>query len=93
VKFRHDRTSAVPIHQQLRDQIQTALHVGKLRPGDRLPSLRDMARRNQVSTKTVLRAYWALRDQGLVEVRAGSGAIVGGETVEHPEEEQALALV
>lgn len=52
-----------------------------------------MARRNDVSTKTVLRAYWALRDQGLVEVRAGSGAIVGGETVEHPEEEQALALV
>jgi len=93
VKLRLDRSSPVAIHQQLREQIQAALHVGQLRPGDRLPSLRVMARRYEVNPKTVLRAYRALKNQGIIEVRPGSGAVVGGETIERREEERALNLL
>src|SRR5262245_17527147 len=93
MRLRLDRGDPTPIHRQLRDQIQAALHVGRLRPGDRLPSLRDMAQRYGVNPKTVLRAYRALRDQGILEIRPGSGAAVGGEAIERHEEERALDLL
>jgi GntR family transcriptional regulator len=93
MKLRLDRSGGVPLHEQLRDQIQAALHVGQLRPGDRLPSLREMARRHDVNPKTVLRAYRALAVLGLIEIRPGSGSLVGGEAIERRDEERAVRLL
>ena len=93
MKLRLDRAAPAPLHEQLRDQIQAALHLGELRPGDGLPSLREMARRHGINPKTVLRAYRALTEQGLLEVRPGSGAVVGGEAIERREEERAVRLL
>ncbi len=93
IRLQLDRGSPVPVHRQLREQITAALHVGRLRPGDRLPSLRQLARRCGVNPKTVLRAYRTLQDEGLLRIRAGSGAVVLGATDERHFEESALALL
>jgi GntR family transcriptional regulator len=93
IRLEIDRESAVAAHQQLREQITAALHVGRLRPGDRLPSLRQVARRCQVNPKTVLRAYRMLQTQGIIEIRAGSGAVVRGAVDERVFEEHAVGLL
>jgi len=92
IKLRLDRGSATPIHQQLREQIQAALHMGRLRPGDRLPSLRQMSVRYGLNPKTILRAYRTLSQQGLIVIRPGSGAMVQGDSLERREEERAILL-
>ena len=49
---------------------------GTLRAGDRLPSAREVAAALEVNIHTVLRAYQDLRDEGLVDLRRGRGAVV-----------------
>ena len=62
--------------EQAREQLLTALHTGKLRPGDRLPSVRQVAHRNLINLKTAYSIYQRLRDEGYVALRTGSGAYV-----------------
>jgi DNA-binding transcriptional regulator YhcF (GntR family) len=74
--------------QYLRDHIVGAMHVGQLRPGDRLPSIRELADQFGKNSRTVKAAYSVLEGEGLVEVRGRSGVfvatqeILGGETPE-----------
>ncbi|MEX2284631.1 MAG: winged helix-turn-helix domain-containing protein [Gemmatimonadota bacterium] len=81
------KTRADLIHY-LHDHIVGALHVGQVRPGDRLPSIRDLAAQFGMNTRTVKAAYDALEKERLVEVRGRSGVFVapqqipGGETSE-----------
>jgi DNA-binding transcriptional regulator YhcF (GntR family) len=49
---------------------------GRLATGDRLPAAKDVARSLDVNLHTVLRAYQELRDEGLVDLRRGRGAVV-----------------
>lgn len=67
-----------PLHQRLSDALRSAVDHGVLRPGTRLPSERALARRLAVSRSTVVAAYDALRAEGLVESRQGSGTRVAG---------------
>lgn len=62
--------------ERLRDQIVTALHVGRLHGGDRLPSVRDVARDTGANPRTVAKAYRQLEEEGLVAMRARSGVYV-----------------
>ncbi|HEX8242624.1 MAG TPA: GntR family transcriptional regulator [Longimicrobium sp.] len=59
--------------RQLRYRITGLLHVGRLRRGDPLPSIRAVARELGVDHRRVAEAYRALAAEGLVEIRAGSG--------------------
>ena len=62
--------------EQARAQLLTALHTGKLRPGDRLPSVRQVAHRNTINLKTAYSIYLRLRDEGYVALKTASGAYV-----------------
>ncbi|HEV2130330.1 MAG TPA: ATP-binding protein, partial [Longimicrobiaceae bacterium] len=64
------------IVDRLRAQIQAALYLGDLIPGDRLPSIREMAGKLDVTHYAVVRAYEALAAEGLVERRDRSGIYV-----------------
>lgn len=64
------------LSERLRDRIITALHVGRLHGGDRLPGVRDVARDTGANPRTVAKAYRQLEDEGLVEMRARSGVYV-----------------
>jgi GntR family transcriptional regulator len=71
-----DPTSGEPLYRQIETAIHRAVRIGEVRSGDRLPAARDLARSLGVNMHTVLRAYNDLREQGLIEMRRGRGAVV-----------------
>lgn len=71
-QFRND----VPIYTQLIAQIQQQLVTGVLRPGDRLPSVRDLAAEAGVNPNTMQRALMELERQELVHSQRTSGRFV-----------------
>ena len=74
--FEIDTRSPVPIYNQIAACVRRAIVAGTLRPGAKLPPSRDLARELDVNMHTVQRAYEQLRDEGLLELRQGRGAIV-----------------
>jgi GntR family transcriptional regulator len=71
-----DRDSPVPLHAQLSLQIGLAIARGELRPGDRLPTVRQLAVDCRVNSNTVARVYLELEHDGVVETRRGQGTFV-----------------
>jgi DNA-binding transcriptional regulator YhcF (GntR family) len=69
-------SSEVPIYRQLVTQVVLAIHAGDLRPGDRLPSTRELARRFALHPNTVSAGYRQLEREGWTERRRGSGITV-----------------
>ena len=65
-----------PIYRQLKDRIVGMLLDGLLKPGDALPSVRQIAADFQLNPITVLRAYQELADETLVEKKRGIGMYV-----------------
>lgn len=74
--IRLDPNAAEPLFSQLAAAVRGAVARGEARPGDRLPGARDLAESLGVNVHTVLRGYQQLRDEGLVELRRGRGAVV-----------------
>ena len=67
---------ALPLYQQLADELANAIRLGSLPPGSRLPSIRQSAQNRQLSLNTVMAAYRMLENQGLIEARPQSGYYV-----------------
>ena len=70
------RSSSIPIREQLSAQLLFGILSHRLRPGERLPSVRDFARRIKIHPNTVSAAYRDLVDRGWLQRRAGSGVFV-----------------
>ena len=68
--------SEIPLYRQLVTQVQLAVLSGELRPGDRLPSTRELARRFAIHPNTVSAGYRELEHEGWTELRQGSGVYV-----------------
>ena len=81
-----------PIYRQLVEQMLAAIRQGELRPGDRLPTERQLAERLQIARGTVKRAYRELADNNIIEVIQGSGSYVYQESDRHGLEHRRLAL-
>lgn len=69
-------SGADELRERLRLRIVGQVHVGRLAPGDRLPSIRRLAAEWEVDHRALAAAYRSLEEDGLVEVRAGSGVYV-----------------
>lgn len=74
--FRIESSSGVPITRQIADQIRNHSASGALAPGDRLPSVRQLAKELAVNQNTILRVYERLTAEGLLERRQGDGTFV-----------------
>lgn len=68
--------SGVPITRQIVDQIRSRCAAGLLKSGDRLPSVRELARQIAVNQNTILKAYERLTAEGVLEMRHGEGTFV-----------------
>ncbi|GEM_PF-461464 len=68
--------SPVPYHAQINDQIKSALLLGWLRPGDMLPSIRDLEKETGISRNIIRRAYVELEQQGILKLTHGKGVRV-----------------
>lgn len=65
-----------PIYLQVSNQVRDQIAAGSLKPGDKLPSVRELARFLDINFNTVQKAYGELKSTGLVTIRPARGAIV-----------------
>jgi GntR family transcriptional regulator len=76
IEFRLDAASGVPTYLQLVHQVEHALRLGYLRPGDQLPKVRDVVAWLAINPNTVLKAYRELEMKGLTAGRPGQGTFI-----------------
>lgn len=69
----HDST---PIYAQLERGVRAAIATGRLKPGDQLPTVRQMAVELQVNANTVARVYAELERSGVIETKRGVGSFI-----------------
>ena len=72
----HLERSGVPAYLQLVQQVKQAIRLGMLRPGDQLPTVKEVVGTLTINPNTVLHAYRQLDLEGLVEGRRGVGTFV-----------------
>ena len=74
--WRVNPSSPTPLFEQVAASVRRAIADGGLQPKERLPSAKEVAAALGINMHTVLRAYQLLRDEGLIELRKGRGAVV-----------------
>ena len=92
LQIRIDLKSGVPFYRQIIDQVKAAIATETVGPGDRLPTVRQLAVDLSINPNTVSRAYTELELTGLVETQMGSGTFVGNRQVEQDDIERRRLL-
>ena len=88
--FEHlDPRSPNPLYAQIAARLRVAIAAGELRPGEGLPSVRELAGRIRVNPATVVQAYRELEREGFVEMRQGAGTYVKEVTTDKRAKERA----
>lgn len=77
-----DLRSGVPIYRQIIDQVLVAISIGRLVPGARLPTVRQLAIDLHVNPNTVSRAYRELEIREIVTTQRGTGTFVAAQSDE-----------
>ena len=80
--FRLDPRSGVPTYMQLVQHVRHAVQYGILRPGDQLPTAREVVEDLAINPNTVLKAYRELERQGFVHGRPGAGTFIAADAPE-----------
>ncbi len=90
--FQINPHSGVPVYRQMADQVKYYIASETLRPGDQLPSIRELAQKLAINPTTVVRVYSDLEHEGVIDMRHGKGAFVaaGGPRLSASERERAL---
>jgi GntR family transcriptional regulator len=89
ISFQLNPGSGVPAYLQVVQQVEQALRMGHLHPGDRLPTVKQVVAEIAINPNTVLKAYRELESLGLVEGRQGVGTFVVGRPSGPPPSTQA----
>lgn len=84
--------SELPIYRQIMQQITDAIAGGRLRPGDKLPSHRELAAQVVIAPLTVKKAYDELEREGIIRTERGRGTFVasGAERIDPEEQRERL---
>lgn len=69
-------SASVPIFRQISEQIRRLVSAGQLRPGETLPSVREVAATHAINPMTVSRAYSQLEAEGVLQRQRGRGMVV-----------------
>jgi len=84
IEFHLDTKSGVPTYLQLVHQVKHALQLGILRPGDQLPTVKEVVGSLTINPNTVLKAYRELDHEGIAEGRRGQGTFVSSQLAPMP---------
>jgi GntR family transcriptional regulator len=76
IAFHLDSRSGVPTYLQLVQQVRHAVQLGILRPGDQLPTVKEVVASLAINPNTVLKAYGTLESEGIAKGRRGQGTFV-----------------
>jgi GntR family transcriptional regulator len=87
IEFHLDSRSGVPAYLQLVQQVRQAIRLGILRPGDQLPTVKEVVATLTINPNTVLHGYRQLDLEGLVEGRRGVGTFVATGSAPPPVDE------
>ncbi len=90
--FSLDTKSGVPYYRQIIEQVKYGISRRKLQPGDRLPTVRQLAVDLSVNPNTVIRAYREMEIEGVLETHQGSGTFIGNRKPEIDELERQRML-
>lgn len=85
-EFRLDSRSGVPVYRQIIDQVLGGIAAGLLKPGDQLPTVRQLAVDLTVNPNTVVRAYRELEIREVLETQQGTGTFI---TAKRPQADEA----
>lgn len=88
-----DSRSAIPVYQQIKQEVRRMILAGEYRPGDQLVPIRELAKQLQVNPNTIVKVYYQLDVEGYVQARPGQGYFVSELTEEkRSEDNRALFL-
>ena len=90
--FRLDIQSGVPVYRQIIDQVTGGMAAGALKPGDQLPTVRQLAVDLTINPNTVVRAYRELEIRGVLETQQGTGTFISQQRVKRDEVERQRRL-
>lgn len=90
--FRLDLQSGVPVYRQIMDQVTGGMAAGALKPGDQLPTVRQLAVDLAINPNTVVRAYRELEIRGVLETQQGTGTFISQQKVKRDEVERQRRL-
>lgn len=76
VKIRIDKSSRVPIYDQIEEQVKGLIHAGQIKTGDQLPTIRELSVELSVNFNTVALAYRELANGGVIITERGKGTFV-----------------
>lgn len=76
IRLTIDSASPLPVYLQVKQAILLDVMSGRLADGDRLPSIRELAKILKLNPNTVAKAYYNLEEEGVIEGRRGSGYLV-----------------
>ena len=71
-----DPSAPTPLYRQIAEQVRRLIALGALKPGERLPTVREIAVQARVNRNTAARAVQALEAEGLVRTRVGRGSFI-----------------
>jgi GntR family transcriptional regulator len=78
--------NSIPIYRQIIQQIEYAVLAGRLKPGDKLPTIRTLAVDLKINPNTIVRAYNELEIRGILTTQVGSGTYISNQRPE-PEDD------
>ena len=98
--IRIDKTSRVPIYDQIKEQIKGLIHAGQIKTGDQLPTIRELSVELSVNFNTVALAYRDLANDGVIITERGKGTFVAStpgeeemKTIRHEKLENLIAAL
>ncbi len=76
ISFSLDPSNGVPIYRQIIQQVEHAILASRLKPGDRLPTIRSLAVELKINPNTIAKAYGELEIRGILVTQVGSGTYI-----------------
>jgi GntR family transcriptional regulator len=86
IPFSLDQTNGIPIYRQIIRQIEYAILSERMKPGDKLPTIRSLAVALKINPNTIAKAYNELEIRGILATQVGSGTYISDKKPE-PEED------